>query len=229
MSAFKIGIFGLNSNSGVSFTKKNWKAKTKEITKTIKLIDDSKKFDFILPISSWVNFGGISCAHSKSYETFSFASIFLPQTKKIKIYSTVHVPFLHPVYAARLSSTINSFFKSRHGINVVCGWSQKTFEIFNSKKINSNLEDKRYKYAAEWLKIYKKSLFDKKFSFNGNFFNIKNCETLPKIKKKNHEIISAAYSNDGRKFSYKNCDILFTFFSNFEKSSNEIASIKKKK
>ena len=228
MSSFKIGIFGLNSNSGVSFTKKNWKAKTKEITKTIKLIDESKKFDFILPISSWVNFGGISCAHSRSFETFSFASIFLPQTKKIKIYSTVHIPFLHPVYAARLSSTINSFFKSRHGINVVCGWSQKTFEIFNSKEINSNLKNKRYKYAAEWLKIYKKSLFGKKFSFNGNFFNIKNCETLPKIEKKNHEIISAAYSDDGRKFSYKNCDILFTFFSNFEKSSNEIASIKKK-
>ena len=42
MSSFKIGIFGLNSNSGVSFTK-NWKAKTKEITKTIKLIDEFKE------------------------------------------------------------------------------------------------------------------------------------------------------------------------------------------
>ena len=75
----------------------------------------SKKFDFILPISSWVNFGGISCAHSRSFETFSFASIFLPQTKKIKIYSTVHIPFLHPVYAARLSSTINSFLNQDMG------------------------------------------------------------------------------------------------------------------
>lgn len=227
MTSFKLGIFGLNSSSGVSFTKKKWAANSDQITKTIKFLDKSNKFDFILPISSWVNFGGSSKAHSKSYETFSFASIFLPQTKKIKIYSTVHVPFLHPIYAARLSSTINSFFKSRHGINIVCGWSRKTFQIFDSIK-KKNLLNKRYKYASEWLKVYKNALIRDKFSFKGKFFNIKGCELLPKTGKKDHKIISAAYSHEGQNFAYKNCDILFTFFSNFKKSKNEILSIKKK-
>ena len=40
---------------------------------------------------------------------------------------------------------------------------KKHLKYLTQKKINSNLEDKRYKYAAEWLKIYKKSLFDKIF------------------------------------------------------------------
>ena len=41
--------------------------------------------------------------------------VFFTSNKKIKIYSTVHVPFLHPVYAARLSSTINSFLNQDMG------------------------------------------------------------------------------------------------------------------
>ena len=229
MRRFKIGIFGINSSSGVSFTKRKWEAKINEILKTVKLIDSSKGFDFILPISSWVNFGGPSNAHSKSFETFSFASIILSLTKKIKVYSTVHIPFLHPVYAARMSSTINSFYDSRHGLNIVCGWSKKTFNIFDTQnKDNNKLLKSRYEYASEWTKIYKKSIYDKKFSYKGKFFNIKDCDTKPKIDKNKHEIISAAYSNDGKNFALKNCDILFTFFSNIKKSKTDIALIKQK-
>ena len=91
----KIGIFGINGSSGVSFSKKNWKCDSKKVIASIKFADRCGYFDFILPISSWINFGGESQAHIKSYETFSLASILLSVTKRIKIYSTVHVPFLH--------------------------------------------------------------------------------------------------------------------------------------
>ena len=90
MKSFKLGIFGLNSNSGVSFTKKGWNANKDRIKKTITQIDNSGYFDFILPISSWVNFGGKSKAHSKSYETFAFSSLLLPVTK-IWVFESIHL------------------------------------------------------------------------------------------------------------------------------------------
>ncbi len=224
----KIGIFGINSSSGVSFSKKYWKCNSKKIISTIKFADKSGHFDFILPISSWINFGGKSRAHIKSYETFTFAAMLLSITKRIKIYSTVHVPFLHPVYASRMSASISDFYKDRHGVNLVCGWSKKTFNIFDSTNYK-NLLKKRYAFASEWTKIYKKSLFSKKkFSFKKKFFNIKNCYLLPKLKNKNHKIISAAYSKEGQNFAIKNCDILFTFFSNLNNAKRQIKEIKKK-
>ena len=58
--------------------------------------------------------------------------------------------------------------------------------------------------------------------------HIKNCELFPKTYENDHKIISAAYSEEGQKFAIKNCDILFTFFSNFKKSKLEIKIIKKK-
>ena len=224
----KIGIFGINSSSGVSFSKKNWKCDSKKVIASIKFADKCGYFDFILPISSWINFGGESQAHIKSYETFSLASILLSITKKIKIYSTVHVPFLHPVYASRMSASIGDFYKNRHGVNLVCGWSKKTFNIFNSTNYEKLLKA-RYNYAKEWTEIYKKSLFSKKkFSYKKKFFNIKNCLLLPKVENKNHKIISAAYSKEGQNFAIKNCDILFTFFSNLEKAKKQIKDIKKR-
>ena len=224
----KIGIFGINSSSGVSFSKKKWKAKFKDILSTVIYADKIGYYDFILPISSWINFGGPSKAHIKSYETFTLATTLLSNTKNIKVYSTVHVPFLHPIYASRMSASINDFYKNRHGVNLVCGWSKKTYNIFNFSKYEKLLKE-RYSYAKEWAEIYKKSLFgNKSFSYKKKFFQIKDCYLLPKIKNNKHEIISAAYSNEGQKFAINNCDILFTFFSNLENAKKQIKEIKKR-
>ena len=224
----KIGLFGINSSSGVSFTKKKWEAKFEDIVSAINFADKSGYYDFILPISSWIDFGGPSRAHSKSYETFTFASIILSKTKKIKVYSTVHIPFLHPIYASRMSASINDIFKGRHGVNLVCGWSKKTFDTFDSTNYKKSIKN-RYGFAKEWADVYKKSLFDKKkFSFKKNYFNIQDCLLQPKVNKNNHKIISAAYSNEGQDFAIKKCDILFTFFSNHQNSKKQIKEIKKR-
>ena len=80
---FKIGLFGINSSSGLCLTKnKNrWKADWKEIIKLVKYVDQNK-FDFILPLSKWKDWGGKTSPNKLSYETFNFASLLLPITKK---------------------------------------------------------------------------------------------------------------------------------------------------
>jgi FMNH2-dependent dimethyl sulfone monooxygenase len=214
---FKIGLFGINSSGGLSLTrsKERWTADWKEIIKLVKYADQNK-FDFILPLSKWKGWGGETNPAGLSYETFNFASLLLPITKKIQFYSTVHVPFVHPVYAAKATRTITSAYPQRYGLNLVCGLSQVEHEMFY--KINKNDLSKKFKYASEWIKIFNKLIYsNSNFSFKSNFFNIKNA-SIYSTKLEMVPLISAAYSDEGRKFALSNCKILFTAFDNFEKT-----------
>jgi dimethylsulfone monooxygenase len=213
---FKIGLFGINSSSGLSLTKyKNrWKATWDEMYELIKFAD-KKNFDFILPLSKWKDWGGSTEPNKISYETFNFSSLLLPITKKIFFFSTIHVPFVHPVYAAKVISTINSAHPKRLGLNIVCGWNENEYQMFY--KQNDNFSKERYLYGEEWVKIYDRCLKVKNFSFKGNFFNIKNASVYPK-NRNSIPLVSAAYSEEGRKFAMKNCNYLFTMFENFQRT-----------
>tara|TARA_B100001057_G_scaffold473446_1_gene537927 strand:- start:586 stop:1644 length:1059 start_codon:yes stop_codon:yes gene_type:complete len=228
---FKIGLFGINSSSGLSLTKyKNrWKASWPELIELVKFAD-KKNFDFILPLSKWKDWGGSTEPNKTSYETFNFSSLLLPLTKKIFFFSTIHVPFVHPVYAAKVISTINSAYPKRLGLNIVCGWNENEYQMFYKK--NNNFSNLRYIFGEEWVTIYESCLKKKNFSYKGNFFNIKNASVYPKSKNI-IPLVSAAYSEDGRKFAVRNCNFLFTMFENFQRTKklNEklIASAKSKK
>jgi dimethylsulfone monooxygenase len=216
---FKIGLFGINSDSGLSLTtaKEKWSAKVDELTKLIKYCDNN--IDFILPLSKWKGWDGESDPNSLSYETLTFSSYFGALTKKLYFFSTVHVPFIHPVFVARAIATNHKLTNGRVGLNVVCGWNQSEFKMFrNNDKVYS--DDSRYKYGSEWLKIFNKITNPKikKFSFKSDFFDIKNAQCNPKILKNQFKLMSAAYSESGRKFALKNCDYLFTMFHDLKKT-----------
>jgi FMNH2-dependent dimethyl sulfone monooxygenase len=217
---FKIGLFGINSDSGLSLTthKKKWKANWNDI-KELVIFCDKNKFDFILPLSKWQGWGGASNPNNLSYETFNFAAILLNFTKNLYFYSTIHIPFVHPVYTARSISTISSFFKGRIGINIVCGWNNNEYKMFYNNI--TPLNDERYKFGEEWVKVFKSLLNNKnkKTSFKGKFFDIKSANCEPKSYEQPYpNIVSAAYSQEGRKFAIKNCDTIFTMFDNLEKT-----------
>ncbi len=216
---FKIGLFGINSDSGLSLTtaKEKWKADLNEIKRLIKYCD--KNLDFILPLSKWKGWGGKSDPNALSYETLTFASYFGAITKQLYFFSTIHVPFIHPVYAARALASNHKFTNGRVGLNIVCGWNQSEFKMFrNNDKIYN--DKNRYKYGYEWLKIFTEltSYSKKSVNFKSNNFDIKEGYCNPKIDRKKFKIVSAAYSEMGRDFALKNCDYLFTMFQDFEKT-----------
>jgi alkanesulfonate monooxygenase SsuD/methylene tetrahydromethanopterin reductase-like flavin-dependent oxidoreductase (luciferase family) len=212
------GLFGLNCNSGLTFTKqKPWTAEWEKIKNTV-LLSEKLGFAFILPISAWLHYGGSTNPHHKVFDTFAFASALSQITKKIKLYYTVHVPFINPIFAAKISSTISEISNNRTGINLVCGWSKKNHELFGLKDFE-NFSKTRYDFSQEWVYIFTKTLTSKKvFNFKGKYLNAKNVDLKPKISLKKFDLISAAYSNSGREFAIKNCNIIFTTFSEIEKT-----------
>lgn len=218
LNKFKIGLFAFNASSGVTVTtsKNRWQAEWNKIKKVVNLAEQNN-LDFLLPLARWNDWGGNTRPHKQTYETFSFTSALASITKKIYLFSTVHTSFVHPIFAARSTSTIENISNGRFGINIVCGWNKSEYDMFNVKSDISS--SKRYKLGKEWVTIYEKLLSKNidKFSYSGEFFKIKNAQCYPKLlNKKNFLKISAAYSEDGRKFATKNCNVLLTMFGNLD-------------
>jgi hypothetical protein len=68
---------------------------------------DRAGFEFILPIARWKGFGGEMDVRTLCFETFTFAAALGAMTEQITIFSTVHVPVVHPVFAAKALVTVD--------------------------------------------------------------------------------------------------------------------------
>ena len=44
----------------------------------------------------------------------------------------MHTSIIHPTHAARIMSTIDHFSQGRSLLNIVCGWNEKEFQMFNA-------------------------------------------------------------------------------------------------
>ena len=105
---FKLGIFSANADGGLTLTRvlERWPARWDEVVEVAQMADRAG-IEFFLPIARWKGFGGEMNSREWSYETFTFAAGLAGVTERIALFSTVHVPMVHPVYAAKALATID--------------------------------------------------------------------------------------------------------------------------
>jgi len=224
---FEIGIFGLNSSSGIAMTKvKNrWKAQWDDIVYVTQICDKSG-IDFIFSVQRWLGFQGATDPAGMTYDSLSFCSALATLTNNIKLVTTLHVPIIHPTFAARSISTIDQISKGRMRLNIVCGWNKKEFNMFG---IKDHQYIDRYEQGEEWISFLKRILKKNKFKpFKGKYFNIDFSTSSPKLYKNlSPYTISAAFSKGGRLFAAKNCNAIITMFSNILSAKKQSENIKK--
>ncbi|MBV9432255.1 MAG: LLM class flavin-dependent oxidoreductase, partial [Hyphomicrobiales bacterium] len=117
-NAFKLGIFSLNADGGLALTRvtERWLALWPDIAAVAKMADEAG-IEFILPIARWKGFGGEVNNREWSYETLTFAAGLAGVTRLIALFSTVHVPMAHPVFAAKALATVDHVSNGRAGLN----------------------------------------------------------------------------------------------------------------
>jgi len=224
---FEIGLFALNSSSGITMTKveERWKAEWDDIEVAAKMSDEAG-MDFIIAVQRWLGFEGATDPAGLTYDSLTFCAALASLTSKIRLYATVHVPILHPTYLARSLATIDQVSKGRIALNIVCGWNQREFEMFeiiNQDKVN------RYEEGEEWLTLLNNIFSKARFKpFKGKYFDTKFSTTNPNLYKRNKiTTLNAAFSETGRLFAAKNCDALITMFSSYDSARKQTENIKK--
>ena len=207
---FKLGLFSMNSDGGLTLTRvpERWPATWDDIV-AVSQMADRAGIEFFMPIARWKGFGGELNSREWSFETFTFAAGLAGVTEKIALFSTVHVPMIHPVYAAKALATIDHATNGRAGLNIVCGWNPEEFALFGLPMI----ED-RYAQGLEWFEIMSRIYTeDAPFDFHGRFYGLKNVSGKPRpIQQPRPVTLNAAFSSPGREFAAKAADFLFTTF-----------------
>ena len=205
----KIGIIAMNCSHGSTITtaENTWDMTWPE-TKEVVEIADNAGFEVLLPVARWKGYGGETNFNNRTFETFNWASAVSAITEYSCIFSTAHVPLIHPVSAAKQCATIDHISGGRFAFNVVCGWFKNEFEMFGAKW---NEHEVRYEYATEWLNFVRQIwTSDREFDFKGRWFEAKSVWSEPKpIQNPAPPIMNAGGSPTGQRFAATQADMNF--------------------
>jgi FMNH2-dependent dimethyl sulfone monooxygenase len=222
---FKLGLFGTNcSGSFATTAPERWLAGWDENLEAARLADEAG-LEFVLPIARWIGYGGQTDRQGTTFETLSWASALLAATENIVAFSTIHVPLVHPVFAAKSIVTADHVGQGRFGINIVSGWNVDEFAMFG---IPLREHDERYDYSAEWVKILKRAHSENKpFDFEGKYFNLKKVECKPKPWGEGRPLLmSAGSSPAGRRFAVNHVDCLFMVITQDDRIAADVAAVR---
>jgi alkanesulfonate monooxygenase SsuD/methylene tetrahydromethanopterin reductase-like flavin-dependent oxidoreductase (luciferase family) len=221
---FKVGVFSTNADGGLALTTvpERWKATWPDNVAAARIADEGG-FDFFLPIARWAGFGGETKAREWSFETFTWASGLAALTQRIAIFATVHVPLVHPIYAAKALATLDHISNGRAGLNIVCGWNPKEFAMFGTAP-----DERSYDRAAEWIEIVERAYAaDEPFDFDGEYYKLKGVVSKPaSLQVPRPLTMNAAFGGPGRDFASKHCDFLFSTFTDIDDGRRHLADIR---
>ena len=169
---------------------------------------DEMKFEALVPVGRWKGFGGVTNFNGPGFECFSWAAGVGASTQYPAVFSTSHVPTIHPIMAAKQATTIDHITGGRFALNIVTGWHRSEFEMFGTPMLD---HDARYELSVEWLEVVKRLWTeDEEFDFDGKYFQIKKGYLAPKpIQKPFPAVMNAGHSETGRRYAAKYCDIAF--------------------
>jgi dimethylsulfone monooxygenase len=227
----KLGVMAFNCSHGSTITTvpEVWRLDWAD-TVTIAQAVDRSGMEALLPVGRWRGYGGPSDFNSTTFETFTWASALGALTKYVTVLSTCHVPLVHPLMVAKMSSTVDHVTNGRFALNIVCGWFKNEFDMFGA---HMRPHDDRYKYAAEWLDFLKQAWTRQgDFDFKSESFAGKSIWSEPKPVQKPHPpVMNAGGSPAAQEFTTRYCDINFVHLkdrANLETGCREIAHLKEK-
>lgn len=164
-------------------------------------------FDFLFPVSRWRGFGGESNYLGDSLETMTWASALLANTRRIGVFSTVHVPVFHPLVVAKMGATLDHIGRGRWGINIVSGWCKGEFEMMGLDILD---HDQRYRRTEQFIECVTGLWREKpgSFDYDSEWYQIRGGYVSPQPAAR-PPIVNAGTSDAARDLVAKHCDWSF--------------------
>jgi len=190
----------------------------------IAVASEAAGMDAIIPIGRWKGIQGKSQLWCESYETVAWAAALAEATRRVTVFSTVHVPLLHPVRAAKSAVTIDHISGGRFGFNIVSGWNEAEFKMFGKPQ---RPHDERYAESAEWVRFVEKLWTEKsEFDWAGKYYQATAAISEPVPLGPRPVLMSAGSSPAGRVFAAEFADIVFISAPNLELVRKASAELK---
>lgn len=204
----KFGIFLPNGSNGyILSTSSPQYPPTFEHNLAISLEAERQGLDYVLSMIKFRGFGGESGYWDACLESFTLMAGLAAATEKIQLFPSIGLQSMHPAVVARIVATIDDISGGRCGLNVVTGWNKPEYAQMGLWQ-GDHYYERRYDYAAEYVRILKMLWRDGVATFNGEFFKLEDCRCLPKPRGE-ITIVCAGQSPRGIEFVSKHGDFNF--------------------
>jgi alkanesulfonate monooxygenase SsuD/methylene tetrahydromethanopterin reductase-like flavin-dependent oxidoreductase (luciferase family) len=224
---FQLGLFSANTESGLAITTapERWRATWDNNLRLARMADEFG-IDFMLPVARWTDWGRETDFHRSVLDPLTWATALLASTGRIRVFSTVHTAFHHPVVAAKQLASVDQLSKGRAGLNIVAGWHAPEYEMFGLSLPDDH--DTRYALAQEWWDVVARIwASDEPFDHQGHYFSLKNVVGSPKpYTGRGIPIMNAGSSRQGRSFAARNADRAFTVVAGPEDGATVVDQIR---
>lgn len=203
----KLGVFSANCSGGVIMSHEptgfrvTWDQQL-EIARTA----DALGMEAMVPVGRWTGFGGETNFNGVCFETYTWAAGLAQATENIGIFTTTHLPTVHPIVGAKMATTIDHISGGRFGMNLVMGWFTPEMELFGKKQLE---HDERYAFGQDWIDFANRLWNEPgNFDFDSKYFQSKNAHAYPKpIQDPRPALLNAGASPAGQEFSARNVDV----------------------
>lgn len=222
----KLAVFAANCSHGSTMSdvpgviKAEWSESV-----AIAQAAESCGIEAMVPVARWKGMGGTTDFNHRNFDTFSWAAGLAAVTEKIGIFSTTHIPTVHPVRAAKACATIDHISGGRFSLNIVAGWNEKEIGMFGVDQLP---HDERYDVADEWISLAKQ-LWDREgeFDWDGKYFPSPGAYSEPKpVQRPGPVLMSAGNSTRGMRFAAEHCDLNFVAAGDVESAGTVAAKVK---
>ncbi|ALG10271.1 LLM class flavin-dependent oxidoreductase [Kibdelosporangium phytohabitans] len=224
---FQLGLFSANTESGLAITTapERWSGSWTDNLRLARLADEVG-IDFLLPVARWTDWGRDSDFQRNVLDPLVWATGMLAHSRRIRVYSTVHTAFHHPVVVAKQLATADHVSSGRIGLNIVAGWHAPEYEMFGLALPDDH--DTRYSLAQEWWDVVRRIWSSAApFDHSGRFFQLDRVVGMPKPYNGNRvPIINAGSSPQGRSFAARNADRAFTVVAGPDDGADVVAAIR---
>ncbi|WP_437884359.1 dimethylsulfone monooxygenase SfnG [Pseudomonas sp. LRF_L74] len=142
------------------------------------------------------------------HESVAISHALLAATEKLKVIAAILPGPWHPVLAAKQLATIDQFTNGRIAINVVSGWFKGEFHAIGEHWLE---HDERYRRSEEFIRVLKGIWTQDSFTFNGDFYRLRDYSLKPKPLQQPHpEIFQGGSSRAARDMAARVSDWYFT-------------------
>ena len=171
------------------------------------LIAEEEGFDFVMAMGKWRGFGGATSHWGTSLEAVTMMAGIAAVTKRVKVWATLHAILHNPAVVAKMIATLDHISNGRAGLNSVAGAYRGEFEQMDAWDASLD-HDARYDLTEEWTRIVKRLWTEPSVTFQGKYFDFKDCVSDPKPLKPPF-LICAGMSKRGFEFSVREADGCF--------------------
>jgi len=239
----KLGTFGINASYGVvrSKAETGFDPSYEHNVKIARTVDDLG-FEMLIPLGRWKGFGGETDNHGQNLETYTWAATMTQHTDYATVFATSHVPTIHPLVAAKQSTTIDHVSDGRFALNVVSGWFSPEMEMLGDEQLE---HDRRYEQTHEWAELLKAFWTEQGFEYDGEFYQVKKNPEVdemmrgpnyvaggymrPKpIQQPHPPVMNAGFSEAGRNFSATHADVSFFSLTDPDQAEEFVADMNRR-